>query len=459
MKLSFIHIVTLMATLAVVVGLGCYASRKVKTAADFSIGGKSAKVPLIAGTIVGTIIGGSATIGTAQLAFTVGLAAWWYSLGACAGLLLLGFFYAKPLRQSGLQTIPEYLVHSYGEKAGPLASITSSIGIFFSIIANILSAMPLVGSLLGFDFLQAAGLVFVLVVVYVLFGGVWGAGLVGILKTVLIYVSLVAVGCVAFGKMGGITGFVAAFPPYPWLDLFGRGYWIDIGSGLSLVVGTLSTQTYIQAVYAARDAQTARKGAIVAALITLPTGIPAIMAGLYMRANYPDIAPIDALPLFIINYLPPWLGGIAIATLLLACIGSSAGLILGVSTMLTRDIVGKLCSCSEKMMLKTNRYLVLLLALGGVLFTFGNAKSLVLEWNFLSMGLRGAGIFLPLTAAIFFPGKIHSDWALLSIAGGAAVALLWKLVGPGDPLYAGLAISLLLLLTGRLIVKKNSIGF
>lgn len=456
MKLTMIHFITLIATLLMVVGIGFYASRKVKTAADFSVGGNSAKGPLIAGTIVGTIIGGSATIGTAQLAFTVGFSALWYTVGAGLALLILGLFYAKPLRNSGVQTIPEFLVGNYGDKAGPLASLTSSVGIFFSIIANILAAMPLVTSLLGFHSVQAATLIFILVVVYVLFGGVWGAGLVGIFKTVLIYITLLSVGYLSFTNMGGVSGFVQAFPSYPWFDLFGRGYFVDIGAALSLIVGTLSTQTYVQAIYSARDVKSAKQGAVAAAMLTLPTGIPAVMVGLYMRAHYPDIAPIDALPLFITNFLPPWLGGIAIAALLLACIGSAAGLILGVSTMLTRDIISKMHPLSEITQLKVNRLLVLALSLGGVLFTFGNMKSLVLEWNFLSMGLRGAGIFLPLTAAVFFPGKIKAKWALLAIGAGASVSLVWKFIGIGEPLYAGLAVNLLLLLLGRGRLRKYS---
>lgn len=49
--------------------------------------------PLVTGVLLGTLIGGSSTIGTAQLAFVYGNSALCFHLGALCGFLLLGFFY------------------------------------------------------------------------------------------------------------------------------------------------------------------------------------------------------------------------------------------------------------------------------------------------------------------------------------------------------------------------------
>ena len=66
------------------------------------------------------------------------------------------------------------------------------------------------------------------------------------------------------------------------------------------------------------------------------------------------------------------------------------------------------------------------------------------------MGLRGAGAFLPLSAAVFFPGCIVGRFAMWAIAGGAFTSLAWKVLLPqgGDPLYSGLVVSALFLLAG-----------
>ncbi|MDU4961827.1 MAG: sodium:solute symporter family protein [Sporomusaceae bacterium] len=462
MLLSSTHLVSLALTLLLVSSIGAAAARKVKNANDFTLGGNSSGSVLVAGTIIGTIAGGSATIGTAQLAFVFGLSAWWFTLGAGVALLIMAAFYARPLRASALQTIPQFLTLHFGAAAGPIASAAASIGIFFSIVSNLLAATPLTAAILALDGIQALLLVLLLVICYVFFGGVWGTGLVGVVKTGLLFLSLGGVWLAAYDGMDGWSGYRAALPPFPWFSLAGRGVWVDAASGLSLIVGTLTTQTYIQALYAAKDEKTARNGALLAALVTLPTGIPAVMAGMYMRIHYPQIAPIDALPLFILGQLPPWLGGIALATLLLAAVGSAAGLALGVSAMVSRDIVAAKWRLSDAAMLRVNRLAVLFVTLLAALFCLGNLHSLVLEWNFLSMGLRGAGIFLPLTLAIFLPGRVGGPAAVASMLAGVAAVLIWRLVFPDffDPLYAGLlsSLSALLLMQAKSQFRRRRAG-
>jgi hypothetical protein len=39
-----------------------------------------------------------------------------------------------------------------------------------------------------------------------------------------------------------------------------------------------------------------------------------------------------------------------------------------------------------------------------------NEGSQILFWNYMSMALRGGGVFLPLSVAVFFPGNLHKGW-------------------------------------------------
>jgi len=448
---SHMHIFSLTLTLLAVAAIGLYSTRKVKSAADFAVSGRSSGVVLISGTITGTIIGGTATIGTAQLAYSIGLSAWWYTLGSGIGFIIMGLFYARPLRQSALETIPQFLVHHYGEMAGPIASLISSIGIFFGIMASLLPAVTLITAIFNVSTFTAVCICIVLVVAYVFFGGVWGAGLAGILKLIIIYLTLAISGVIAWSAMGGLTGIVSTFPVFPWFSLIGRGGWLDVASLLSLVVGILSTQTYIQAIYAARDTQTARTGSLVAAAMTIPVGLPSVLVGMYMSLHYPSIAPIDALPLFIINNLPDWLGGLAIGGLILSTVGSAAGLALGIGTMISRDIVSGIFHYTNDCgLLWINRGFVLLIAFSAAFCAFGNMNSLVLEWGILSMSLRGSSIILPLSFAIFLPGKLSSRWAIYSMLLGAVIALLTKILYSGglDPLFSSLLASMAVILVG-----------
>ena len=75
MDISLFQLVVICATIAVVLGFGIRAARSVHSTKGCSGGGRSAGVPLVAGGIAGTCVGGGATVGTAQLAATVGLSA------------------------------------------------------------------------------------------------------------------------------------------------------------------------------------------------------------------------------------------------------------------------------------------------------------------------------------------------------------------------------------------------
>ena len=131
MELTLTQIVIIGLTIAAALGGGIYAARSVHSAEGYTLGGRSAGVPLVAGTIAGTCIGGGATVGTAQLAATIGLSAWWFTLGTGLSLILMGLFYARPLRKSALETISQYLVLNYGNHAAHFTTVVSSLGLFF----------------------------------------------------------------------------------------------------------------------------------------------------------------------------------------------------------------------------------------------------------------------------------------------------------------------------------------
>lgn len=460
MELTRMHLISLAITFLCFMAVSLYAARKVKSADDFSLGGRSSGTSLVSGTIVGTIIGGAATMGTAQLAFCVGLSAWWFTLGSGIGLFVMAAFYAKPLRSTGLETIPQFLVFHYGQSSGPLTSIVSSVGIFFSIAASMLSSFCLISAILNVATEVAAGITVLIVCAYVFFGGIKGTGLSGIFKLSLLYLTLLIAGSTAFANLGGVSGIQGAFTFSPWLDLFGRGLWTDVRNVASLIVGIISTQTYAQAIFAARDTRTAVVGSLVAASLTIPVGLPSVMIGLYMRANHPDILPINALPLYLLQYLPPWIGGAAIAALLLSSIGSVAGLALGIGTMMSNDIAKKiLVMIDGQKLLWVNRSCVLIVTVCAALFVFNNMNALVLDWNFLSMALRGAGVFIPLTLAIFCPGKLAPKAAVGAMAVGVIVSLSWGIFYPEykNPLFPGLGSSLAASIVGMVLTPTHGI--
>ena len=101
------HILGIIITLTAIVGLSIYSGKSAKEK-------KGANSWIVAGAIMGTLVGGSSTVGTAQLAYMYGMSAWWFTLGSGIACLVLALIYAKPLHRSGNQTLMCFIKNEYG---------------------------------------------------------------------------------------------------------------------------------------------------------------------------------------------------------------------------------------------------------------------------------------------------------------------------------------------------------
>ena len=450
--MTSMHHLGALLVLSLITGLGLYSGSRVKSAGDFAGGSKKAGAGIVAGSIIGTLVGGASTIGTAQLAFTFGFSAWWFTLGGGIACLILGGLYARPLYESGITTMPQVLSHEYGRSVATTATVLTSLGSFLSIVSQVLASIALVTSVTALPSSVATLITLILMIAYVLFGGVWGAGIVGIAKTVLLYIAVGACGIMAVFWQGGIGAFTAALPAERFFSLVARGAAVDIGAGLSLILGVLTTQAYIQALISAKSLRLSRAGVLVSAALIPLVGIAGIFVGMYMRLNAPDIAPASALPLFVLRFMPPLFGGAVLATLLVTVVGTAAGVSLGLSSMFCNDIYRIYIrqNADDRRLLRVSRITLAVILGAAALVTVGNLGSLILGWSFMSMGLRGAVAFGVLSAALFLPGRIPRAYAMASMYVGPVCILAGKpFIGNIiDPLFFGVLGSLTVLAAG-----------
>ena len=240
-----------------------------------------------------------------------------------------------------------------------------------------------------------------------------------------------------------------AIPP-SHLDLFGRGFEVSMSNLFSMIVGVLCTQTYIQCIFSADTPITAAAGCITAALIVIPVGLPSVAVGMYMSAFDPNVVPVLTLPTYFTNHASFLVGGLAMGGIVLSLISSIGGLSLGIGTMLVTDILMPILHLQDdKALFRLTKISVLSVMAAACVIAAMNRGKPVLFWNYLSMGLRGGGIFLPLTLSVFFPGHLKRGWAVLSMAGSTVAAILAVVLHlPIDSLFAGLIVSVLLILPG-----------
>lgn len=457
--MTLMHYIGALLVIALIIGTGIYSGRQVKSAADFD-GGHNGTVGLVTGAIIGTLVGGSSTIGTAQLAYTYGFSAWWFTLGGGIGVLVLGLVFAKPLYNSGIKTLPQLFAAEYGEKSSTIVALLNSLGTFLSIVAQILSGVALITAVSSLTSWQGTILTIVLMLVYVLFGGSLGAGLVGIVKTILMYVSVGICGIFAIYISGGLDVFLnnPSLPHDVYFNLIARGATVDLGAGISLLLGVLTTQSYISAIITAKSLKVSRAGAILSAVLIPIIGVAGIFVGMYMRLNYPDIDTKMALPVFILDKMPPLAAGIMLATLLVAVVGTGAGLSLGMSSIFCRDIYKVYINkeAGPEKTLKVTRVIIVVILVVSAIFSCGNLGDLILGWSFMSMGLRGSVAFIPLCTALFMPGKVPPKYAMAAMIAGPVFTLIGKFILPAtiDSLFLGIAVTIIITAVG-IAANKN----
>lgn len=480
--------------LLLIIGVGMVSGRNVKNASDFVTGGGKAGPWMVCGAIMGSLVSSQATVGTAQLAFHYGLSAWWFTLGAGMGCLVLGLCYTKALRVSGCVTELQIISKSYGAAAGSLGSVLCSIGIFISVLAQVVACSGLAITLFPQIPISVAALASVTIMCfYVMFGGAWGTGLAGIVKLVLLYVSSVTGMILVLVLSGGVTGLFSnltqslcgtglgavlhsaggisninntAELTARFGNLFARGTMKDIGSGLSLLLGVLSTQTYAQAVWSAETDSKARKGALLSALLIPPLGIAGICIGLFMRSQcilqseaaaltaaglaVPQLtvltSTIQVFPAFVLNYMPPLFGGIVLGTLLISIVGGGAGLSLGMATILVKDIYKRIAAGvdSAGKELAAIRVTLSCIFLAAAVVASLVPGSMINDLGFLSMGLRGSVVLVPMSCALWMKGTINKKCVMAAIILAPAAVLAGKILAlPVDSLYLGILTSVL----------------
>ena len=501
-----IHIIGILLTVGLLLAASILSGRKVKDAKSFTTGGKAGSW-MVCGAILGTLVGGQSTIGTAQLAFSFGISAWWFTIGAALGAAVLALVYAHPIRRSGCTTLLQIVAREYGRKAETVGSILFLIGIFISIMSQVLSSSAMVTSLFHIPLAWAAAISALLIMLLVLVGGIRSAGAGGIIKLLLLYITSLAAGVAVWHLGDGMKGLMGSIDTlynnpvvadlngitdvesihHRYGNMVARGPLKDIGGCLSLTLGVVTTQTYAQGIWSAATTRKARRGALYCAFLIPLIGAACTLVGMYMRGHYVTAAELAAMqqagqtlpegigvidsslqafPDFVLNHLPSWIGGIALGAMLINILGCGSGLALGAATILVRDVIQNLINLRKQsskaptdsqfsifnfqfsILTQTRLSIVGILCLA-VVVALSVRGTFINDLGFLSLGLRAVVLLFPLSFALFLPGRFSARFIIPSMIAGTTAMLLAKAFAlPADPVYYGLALSVFVILLG-----------
>ncbi|WP_407296759.1 cation acetate symporter [Stutzerimonas zhaodongensis] len=218
--------------------------------------------------IAGDFMSAASFLGISALVFTSGYDGLIYSIGFLVGWPIILFLMAERLRNLGKFTFSDVASYRLGQtQIRVLSACGSLIVVAFYLIAQMVGAGKLIQLLFGLDYLVAVVLVGVLMVMYVMFGGMLATTWVQIIKAVLLlsgatFMAVMVMYNVGFDFSRLFADAVALHPNHQAIMSPG-GLVSDpisaISLGLALMFGTAGLPHILMRFFTVADAKEARK--------------------------------------------------------------------------------------------------------------------------------------------------------------------------------------------------------
>jgi len=437
--------------------IGVVSKRKSREADDFFVAGRKSSSLFITGSLLATIIGGSATVGMAGLGFKQGLTGAWWLLVGSIGLVFLGLFFAKKVRRLALYTLPELVEKQYDRRMA-LASSALIVVAWIGIIAAQIIAAGKILSIIGIGSAALWMVIFTIIfVAYTVLGGQYAIIRTDTIQAVIIFAGISGGLALLLSRLGGLGGLQSALPPeqfaFPLSSQFGGTELVTLLLlvGLTYVVGP----DMYSRLFCAKDDKTARASTFWTALFIIPVAFAITLIGMGASALFPEIAPEQALPMVIKEVFSPLLGGIVLAALLCAVMSSADTTLLSASTILMVDIVGWFRpSVNQSKVIPRSRWVIVLLGICSLIVAL--ALKGVISALLFAYTIYTCGVILPVIAGFFKNKlKVTPSGALAALIGGGSAGLISKLLeiqylDLGALLFSGLLLFVVSFVDNRL---------
>ena len=243
-----------------------WASRKTKTTEHFYAAGRSVTGFQNGMALAGDYMSAASFLGIAGLVALSGFDGLIYSIGFLVGWPIVMFLIAEPLRNLGRYTFTDVVALRLRQAPVRVAAATGSLAVVaFYLIAQMVGAGNLVRLLFGIDYAVAVTIVGLVMLAYVLFGGMIATTWVQIVKATLLLAGaflLAALVLVRF-DFNPLAVFSTAASRYG-AGVLGPGRlvtdpWDAVSLGLSLMLGTAGLPHILMRFYTVPDAKTARE--------------------------------------------------------------------------------------------------------------------------------------------------------------------------------------------------------
>jgi SSS family solute:Na+ symporter len=429
------------------------------SAVDYLVAGRRVTLPAFVATLVASWYGG--ILGVGEYSYRYGVSNWLvFGVPYYIGALLFAIFFARRARGAALYTIPDLLDRAYGRRPALLGALIvfamAAPSAYVLMLGTLFSSMfhlPLAVCVIG----AAAFSVF-----YIQNGGLRSVVFTDIVQFALMYLGFVVIVCFLVAKHGGL-GFLTTHLPATHFEWHGGNPASAILVWYFIALSTLIDPGFWQRAYAARDPETARRGVLISIGFWIVFDFLTTTTGLYARAVLPHLRePVFAFPDLARVTLPPGALGLFYLAMIATVMSTIDAYGFIAATTLGRDVLWRLSRQAREDKIAFYSKIGLWVSAAFACALALAQPSVIEIWRLMGSIVTPA-LLLPVATALLGRGRLAPGWTLAAMAVPLVVTLFWVLCGlfpivapapgyPGriEPIYVGLALSLLIYVAGWL---------
>ena len=459
--------------LLVTVAIGLWAARRVHSAKDYVVAGRSLPLYMSTALVFATWFGAETVLGVSATFLNEGMrgiVADPFGFSFC--LVIVALFFARAFYRLNLLTIGDF----YRQRYNKPVEVATSVCIVLSYLGWTSAQFTALGlvfhTLSGGAISLQWGIVLgaAVVIVYTLFGGMWSIAFTDLFQSAVIIVGLIYLAFLLGGAAGGFDRVVAhaagAAKFEFWPKLEARDMLAFLAAFLTAALGSIPQQDVFQRVTAARNADVAVRGALLGgALYFCMAFVPIYLAYSALLIDPKMVAPLLAgdanqnqliLPYLIAGHTPLFAQVMFFGALLSAIMSSASGALLAPTTLFTENVLRPFApGMTDRQFLFVMRLVLLVFGAGVMAFALASDASIYqMVQNAYKVTLVSA--FAPLVLGLYWK-RATTAGALVAVLAGLGTWLGMELVAPEaliPPQLVGLGFSLLGMVAGSLASGK-----
>ena len=400
--------------------VGVWFVKRIKNTDDYYVAGRTLGPVVLAATVCATIIGGSAMMGRAGIAYTTGFMAIATALPYMLGMFIFSG-YAGRIQQVGekyhIESIPSLFEYRFGKPAKCVLAAMVAFAMVGTVAAQVTATatiIKLLGGQVGISYEMGAFIATAIFIIYTAASGLFGVVYTDVVQffMLIIFVYLM-IPFSSLDYLGGFGSFWASLDKsYITPAIDGK----ILGDIVTYLVFTMAGAEMWQRAFAAKDKKSAKRGMFWGTAVYGVTIALLFLMGLAAQ-----------------QILPPGLTGLALSGIL-SVMMSTADSYLLVSVQTVVSDLGKTFhpAMKEKQEILFSRIASVVLALGALviaLYIKSAYDVLMFAWAFYA-----AAAGLPALAALYWK-RATSAGIMAGMLGGFVVTVVWKLVG--EPMGLG----------------------